>query len=826
MLRVYSCIAQDHNLLLVVVAGIICLLAVFTAFSASLRAAQIASRRAVYVVTAALVSGLGIWATHFIAMLAYEPGLTIAYDIPKTLLSALTAVVISGAGWTVALRERPAMAPLGGAIIGTGIAAMHYLGMSAVQLNGEILWDDNLVIVSGGLGVGLAACAVWLHRRKPKDPNFAASFLLALAICSLHFTGMAAVTIYPHQGIDVAPQSIDSQALAVIITLATLVMLGLGAGIVLFDRKLAANQLAEAQQSEALAAEILRGASERERLTAELKRQVEISKAALDNMAQGLSMYDADDRLVVINRRHAELYDLLDEPLEPGTPFAEVSKRMTSLGVVRRTVVSSLDTKVDEARRVVRHELHMPDGRIIEFHRCSLPGGGWVATHDDVTEARAANQQIAYLAAHDTLTGLPNRATFFSQLDVYAKRGQHFAVHTIDLDRFKEVNDTLGHPLGDEILKGAAARLRELTGKQDVVTRLGGDEFAVMQIDIASSTPAELAGRIVERLSEPFEFEGHTIVIGASVGISVAPTDGADAEELLKLSDLALYSAKNESRGTYRFFERGMDSRLCARRQLEEDLRVAIREGQFEVHYQPLLDASTGTIRCCEALVRWRHPSRGLVAPADFIATAEDSGLIIPIGEWVLRQACQDAATWPADVRVAVNVSPAQFKRGDLIAMTVSALSAAGLEPTRLELEITEAVLLHDETWVLSALKQLTALGVRIVMDDFGTGYSSLNYLRRFPFNKIKIDRSFVADLVDTPDAFSIIQATILLSQKLGMEVTAEGVETPEQMQILTDEGCTQIQGYHVSRPVPAAGIAGLLDVYNFECRSRAQSAG
>lgn len=583
-----------------------------------------------------------------------------------------------------------------------------------------------------------------------------------------------------------------------------------GIRLIISGRRLAASQSAQEM--------------ERERLTAELRYQAEITAVALDNMAQGLSMYDADDCLVIFNRRFVELYDIPETLLVPGTAFDEILAHLLAQGAISQAPTFTVTHNM-EARAELGRELCLPDGRIYLCYRRPLPGGGWVATHEDVTEARQASRQIAYLASHDTLTGLPNRATFAARLDSHVQSGRSIAIHTIDLDRFKEVNDTLGHPIGDDILKGAAARIHDLLGEQDVLTRLGGDEFAIIQACVEGAEAAELAGRIVERLSEPFQFEGHTIVIGASVGISQAPKDSSDADELLKMSDLALYRAKKESRGTYCFFESGMDSRLCALRQLEQDLRTAIREGQFEVHYQPLLDTNAGTIKSFEALVRWRHPTRGLVAPADFIATAEDSGLIIPIGEWVLRQACRDAAGWPDNVSVAVNVSPAQFKRGDLIAMTASALTTAGLEPSRLELEITEAVLLHDEAWVRSALDRLSALGVRIAMDDFGTGYSSLSYLRSFPFDKIKIDRSFVADLVGKSDALSIVQATIQLSQKLGMEITAEGVETAEQLEILAAEGCSQVQGYHISHAVPANEVARLLRLYTGD-RKRAAAGG
>jgi predicted signal transduction protein with EAL and GGDEF domain len=336
---------------------------------------------------------------------------------------------------------------------------------------------------------------------------------------------------------------------------------------------------------------------------------------------------------------------------------------------------------------------------------------------------------------------------------------------------------------------------------------------------------AALAARTNDILGEPVEFDGHTVAIGASTGISLAPDDGVDADELLKMSDLALYRAKSDRRGGFRFFEQNMDSCLRERRELERDLRIAIQEGQFEVHYQPILDLADQRIDCFEALIRWRHPTRGTVQPLDFIAVAEECGLIIPIGEWVLRQACRDAAAWPSGIGVAVNLSAAQFKRGDLVSMTVSALASAGLDASRLELEITESVLIHDEKWVRSTLDRLTALGVRIAMDDFGTGYSSLSYLRSFPFSKIKIDRSFVGDIAGTTDCRAIVQATIQLSEKLGMKTTAEGVETEEQMDILTAEGCTQVQGYHVSHPVPVAGVAGLLSRYRQDTEKAARAA-
>lgn len=552
MLRVYSCIAQERSPLLLAVAVVICLCATLTALMAFQNAVQEVSRRRrriQFILVASLLSGLGIWATHFVAMLAYEPGIPVSYDIPKTLLSMLVAVAICAIGWSVAQAQRRFMAPLGGAVIGAGIGAMHYLGMSAIQIAGDIVWDRDFVAVSLVLGICFASGAVWLHRRAPKDPAWWPASLLALAICGTHFTGMTAATIYPHQARDVAAQSIDSPTLAIVVTIVTIIM-ALGSGLIMFDRRLAANQLAQARGRAELAEEILRGAQERERLAAELRYQAEISAAALDNMAQGLTMFDADDRLVAYNRRYVELYGIPEEMMERGVKFDEMARRLIDFFGVPSNSEQAEIPSVENPDWTGEHELQLPNGQIVKYYRRSLPNGGWVATHEDVTDARRSNQQIAYLAAHDTLTGLPNRATFSKHLNSFVKACEPFAVHVIDLDRFKEVNDTLGHPIGDEILRGTAMRLRELTTQTDVLTRLGGDEFAVIRSDIGKTdAPATLARRIVERLCEPFEFEGHTIVIGASVGISLAPKQGTDGEELLKMSDLALYNAKGGKPG-------------------------------------------------------------------------------------------------------------------------------------------------------------------------------------------------------------------------------------------------------------------------------------
>ena len=426
--------------------------------------------------------------------------------------------------------------------------------------------------------------------------------------------------------------------------------------------------------------------------------------------------------------------------------------------------------------------------------------------------------QIARLAHYDPLTDLPNRVLFQKSLsEALARRsrkGDQLAVHFIDLDRFKTVNDTLGHPLGDALLREAAERLRNCVRDGDTVARLGGDEFAVVQTGLSDMAGAtRLAGRVVEAMAAPFELQGHQVVIGASVGVAAAPSDGEDADELLKKADMALYRAKADGRGAFHFFERAMDEQLQARRVLELDLRRALADGEFELHYQPLYHLDDERVTGCEALMRWRHPERGMVSPADFIPLAEEIGLIMPLGEWVLRHACAEAANWPAHVRLAVNLSPAQFRDRGLVRTVVSALAASGLPAQRLELEITESVLLQDSVANMSMLHDLKALGVRISMDDFGTGYSSLSYLRSFPFDKIKIDQTFVRDILDDSDAMAIIKAVLDLGASMGIVTTAEGVETLEQMNALRGQGCAEIQGYFISRPAPAAEIARMLGV-------------
>jgi diguanylate cyclase (GGDEF)-like protein len=540
--------------------------------------------------------------------------------------------------------------------------------------------------------------------------------------------------------------------------------------------------------------------------------------AALEGMRQGLIMFDGELRLIVCNAYYAQMYGLRAEHTQPGTALRAILEHQVETGIspinVEDFVESTLASASKPSLGVVEQQLH--DGRIISVVNAPLSTGGGVTIHMDVTEKRNSEQQIAFLAHHDALTGLANRVQLREHIATSLKhlgRGKKLAVLCLDLDKFKDVNDTLGHSVGDSLLCAVSRRLRDIVRDSDLVSRTGGDEFSIVQsgVEPPAAASAALAGRVVEALSVPFDLGDHHVVIGASVGVAIAPDDGHDVDQLLKNADMALYRAKDDGRGRFHFFESEMDTKAQARRTLELDLRKAVAEGEFQVFYQPIVNLAENKINGFEALLRWNHPMRGRVQPDEFIPLAEDTGLIVAIGEWAIRQACAEAKKWPSDLRVAVNVSPVQFRSKSLVSSVMSALAASGLPADRFELEITEAVLMHNDDATLSVLHQLRSLGVRISMDDFGTGYSSLSYLRGFPFDKIKIDRSFVRDLIEKPDSIAIIRAVTGLGQSFGMTTTAEGVETQQQLDQMRAEGCTEAQGYFYGKPMPANEIAQLL---------------
>jgi len=558
-----------------------------------------------------------------------------------------------------------------------------------------------------------------------------------------------------------------------------------------------------------------------------LKQQEEALKgtnllldAALENMSQGLCLYDADQRLKVVNRRFCDIFNITPEDLRPGIDVSRVIEFSVASGNYPAQTVEAL---VEEERELFREGgnstrlQQLSGGRYVEITRQPISEGGWVATYEDVTERKRAEAQIIFMARHDALTGLANRIVFAERIEEaiaeLGRSAQCFAVLCLDLDHFKEVNDTLGHPMGDKLLGHVAERLKACVREIDTVGRLGGDEFAILLRGLHRPEEAEiLARRIVKVLSEPYLIETHPVMISVSIGISIAPNDGVLYDKLLKNADVALYLAKGDGRGTWRFFESEMDVRLQARRALELDLRDALINDEFEVFYQPLFDLAKNRICGFEALLRWRHPVRGLVSPVDFIGLAEEIGLIVPLGEWVLNRACQEALNWPPHVKVAVNVSAIQFKNDRLLQIAVNALETSGLPAQRLELEITESILLNRNLSTVATLHELRDLGIRISMDDFGTGYSSLSYLRSFPFDKIKIDQSFVRTSSAKDGSRAIVRAMVTLGASLGIRTTAEGVETKDQLNWLREIGCDELQGYYFSPPVPAREIPHLFE--------------
>ncbi|MBO0758840.1 MAG: EAL domain-containing protein, partial [Bradyrhizobiaceae bacterium] len=523
-------------------------------------------------------------------------------------------------------------------------------------------------------------------------------------------------------------------------------------------------------------------------------------------------------RYVFINRAAEDLFGVSREDMVGRTAHDVLTKRSADL-------VDADDQKLFDAPHQLFFHSHELETRANGVHkvaskRLAIFGDKGEPEYmlgliENITDRARAEERIAHMAHHDALTDLPNRALLRERLEAalaYVRHGDSLAVHYLDLDHFKSINDTLGHTIGDELLKMVAARLRGCVRDTDTVARLGGDEFAIVQIGLRDiKDAADLAQRILDVFKDPIEPRGHHVVADVSIGIAVAPHDGVNSDQLLKNADLALYGAKADGRGTYRFFESEMDVRMKLRHSMEIDLRHAIAKSEFELHYQPQINALSNRICGCEALLRWRHRDRGLIAPSEFIPVAEETGLIVPLGEWAVRQACVDAAMWPADVKVAVNISPAQLMNPNLVPVVVNALAASGMPASRLEFEITEAVLLQNNEKTIATLHQLRLLGARIALDDFGTGYSSLSYLRRFPFDKIKIDRSFIEDVSGEEGALAIVQAIMNLAVSLHMTTTAEGVETEEQLQVVRSLGCTELQGYLFSAARPANEILAMI---------------
>jgi len=918
MFRVLTCLTAEHELRLVALAGLICFLASFAAVCLLHRAvASQARARSIWIATAGAATGCGIWATHFIAMLAYDPGVVVGYSLALTILSLFAAIAITSVGLAVAVSGRARRAaPIGGAIVGGGVACMHYLGMSALALPGHIDWATDLVLASIIIGMLLGAAAMATACRSDRSRDTAAAaVLLTLAIVAHHFTAMGAVVIVPDPARVIDMLTLSPDMVAVTVAGAAVAVLGMAIVASLGDR----------------------------RAQGMLHDRNLLLDAALNNMIQGLNMFDAQARLVLFNARYMQMYRLSPDVVKPGCTIRGLVEHRIAQGTFFEAdpeqYIAELTSALQTDRKPSRKTLELGDGRVIAVLSQPMAAGGWVVTHEDVTERHRAEKElektrnflhtvienvpvpiivknagdrryvlinrpveehfglsrdqmigrtahdvfsksdadmvdqhdnrllatreqeffdvhpvetpgngtrlvtstrlpiigedgapqylvnvlqdvterkraearIAHMAHYDGLTDLPNRAAFTecfaTTLARAAKEKDAFALLSVDLDRFKEVNDVFGHTIGDKLLCAVSGRLGA-AAEGAFLARLGGDEFAL--IISGGSHPASahaLAERLMASVAEDFELDGHRLRIGLSIGIAIYPADGTDASSLIGNADAALHRAKSGGRGTIRFFEADMDQRLRERRALVHDLQDAVESGELVVYYQPQARID-GEITGFEALVRWRHPTRGLIAPDMFIPAAEESGLILPIGEWVLRESCREAASWPKPLNIAVNLSPVQFRHGDLPGLVHSVLLETGLPPGRLELEITESVLIDDLARGLTILRRLKLLGVQIAMDDFGTGYSSLSNLQAFAFDKIKIDRSFISSLDTSPQSATIVRAVIGLGRGLDLPVIAEGVETNKQLEFLSAEACTAVQGYLVGKPLPIDAYA------------------
>jgi diguanylate cyclase (GGDEF)-like protein len=772
VLRVYACLSSQHDFRLVLVAAAICLFSSLTAFmlAGHIRKMQ-GGRHALWLLSLAFVTGTGIWATHFIAMLAYQPHLPTAYSPVPTTLSILIAIGMTGLAWWSALRHRPLPAAATGLLMAAGIASMHFTGMAALRTTGHLTYDGDLVAAAIAIGWLCATLAMRSFQRSKQHLPLTAMLCFTLAICVIHFGSMGAAAIIPDPNVEIPASSIDGRGLAILVTTLVGAILSIAFAVTMLERRLAAHAAEEAER---------------------LKRFT-------DSAMEGLAILEGD-RIIDANQIFWAIagFDPADPPndIDVGTVLPTHRSRIAQA----------------EGSGFVETELRDVRGRIVcvETAVRHAPINGnrrEMIVVRDITERKAAAAKIAHLASHDPLTGCANR---LSMSDVMTEVLARSSVETpaamlcLDLDRFKAVNDLYGHPAGDAVLIEATRRMRACLVDGEMLARLGGDEFAIIQPPCEQPRMAgQLAEQIIATLLNEFVIGDLTLNIGASIGIALHPSNAETGEELHKKADLALYRAKADGRGVFRFFDEAMDEQLVRRHQMEAELRRALPAGLLSLHYQPLVSLKSGGAIGFEALLRWQHPTLGNIPPSVFIPMAEETGLIVPIGEWVLREACREAVRWKQPLQIAVNLSPVQFAHGDIVATVEAIVAETGIDPHRLDLEITEGLLIKDADEALVMLRQLKAIGVQISMDDFGTGYSSLSYFRMFPFDKVKIDQSFVHDMAGNPQALAIIKAVIGLGKGLGMAVLAEGVETAEQMSMLQDEGCEEIQGFAISRPGP-----------------------
>ena len=779
MFRIYNCIAYAHDLRLVGLAALVCVLASFAAINLLRHARKSHGQmRGLWLAVSAISTGFGIWATHFIAMLAFTPGIPSGYNIVLTILSLVAAILLTGAGLAVSLTPNWRHGPwIGGAIVAGGIAAMHYTGMAAFEVAGIVLWDPVLVAASIVLGaaIGAVALPVGLHGNNEKW-KIGGAVLLTLAICSHHFTAMAAVSIIPDPTMEISPSALPAGWLAVGVAIASFGIIALAlAGVVLDIR-------------------------DHRRSEREVDRMRDLANASVE----GLLVCDGEV-IVSVNTSFARLTGLSSANL--------VGARLESCfpDQVARTELLS------RSNQTVETELRHLDGSTtpVELILRPIVFAGrphQVVAVRDLQARKNAEQHIYFLAHHDALTSLPNRSHFNARIDqeiAALTSGRSLAVLCLDLDRFKEINDLFGHSAGDQVLQTVASRITAVLGERQMIARLGGDEFAILMPDVAN--PAA-ASRLAETILEALHTSDDTpdTHVSTSIGIALCPEDATDRQVLLTYADTALYRAKTEGRNTYRFFEARMGAEVRERRMLEHDLRHAIARDELRLVYQPQQEIQSGKVIGFEALLRWKHPTRGEISPAVFIPIAEETGAILQIGDWVLKTACREAATWTQPLKIAVNVSAVQLHNAKFVQELHQILLEFGLPARRLEIEITETALVRDFNRTLGMLRQIKALGIRIAMDDFGTGYSSLSTLRAFPFDRIKIDGSFIKSVNSNGQAATIVRAVLGLGRGLGLPVLAEGVETDAELQFLHDELCDEVQGYLLGRPAAIGSFRNL----------------
>ncbi|KQP42625.1 diguanylate phosphodiesterase [Methylobacterium sp. Leaf104] len=778
MLTVMGCFLAENDPWLMALAGIICILAATSTIALLHHARQTrVGWRGGWVAVAAVAGGSGIWATHFLSMLAFDPGLVAAYAVGLTVLSLVLAILVSGAGLATAVFWGARGAPLaGGAIVGLGIAAMHYTGMAAYQVAGRMDWHPGLVALSIVAGIGLAMAALGVGLTSRRTPGrIVGAALLAAAIWAHHVLGMTALTMVPDPRVLVPEETVPPLWLALPVGLASLTILVMACTALVLD-------LRERQRA------VYRG------------RLLSLANAAVEGLVicQDGVIVSANDSFAALTGTEARSLD--------GVPL---SRFIPDAGTLR-----SLEAGRDEA---VEGTLYRLDGAGLPVELIMRPVAYGRTPHvalavRDLTARRRAERQIQFLVGHDPLTGLPNRQHFHSGLDQGLRRaaasGGRLALLHINLDGFKEINDLFGNAIGDGSLVRVARLLGGLLDPTQMVARIGGDEFAVL----TPCSHAVAAGRLAEEIRATLQAAAESAAQGepvpaATIGIAVFPDDARDRNDLLNAADTALLLAKAEGRGSYRFFEASVGQDVRERRLLEKQLRRALAEDQLRLVYQPQIETRTGAVLGFEVLLRWHQPARGFVSPAVFIPIAEESGLIREIGAWVLREACQEAARWEAPLSVAVNVSGVQVHDAGFAPAVRVILAETGLDPARLELEITETALIRDPDRARTNLRQLKALGLRIAMDDFGTGYSSLSNLRMFPFDTIKIDGSFIAAVDSNPQAAAIVRSVLGLGAGLGLPVIAEGVETAEELAFLVAEKCHAAQGYFIGRPGPIGGF-------------------